>query len=66
MPLGLISISRDASFLSALPAVFQQCWRRETSCDPEIGLPKIQRMDNVRLLHWLFKIFSVEIFSGAK
>jgi hypothetical protein len=38
--LGPPSISRDANFLMALPAVFQECWRRETSYDPEKWSPE--------------------------
>lgn len=38
--LGLPSISRDANFLRVLPTVFQECWRRETSYDPEKWSPE--------------------------
>ncbi len=38
--LGLKPISRDASLLSALQAVFQECWRRETSYEPEKWSPE--------------------------
>jgi hypothetical protein len=38
--LGLPSISRDANFPSALAAVFKECWRRETSYDPEKWSPE--------------------------
>jgi len=38
--LGLPSISRDANLLRALPAVFQECWRRETSYNPEKWSPE--------------------------
>jgi hypothetical protein len=38
--LGPPSISRDANFLKVLPTVFQECWRRETSYDPEKWSPE--------------------------
>jgi hypothetical protein len=34
------SASEDAVLLSSLPAVFQECWRRETSYEPEKWSPE--------------------------
>src|SRR6202140_5179705 len=33
-------ISREAGLMRTLPAVFQECWSRETSYDPEKGTPE--------------------------
>jgi hypothetical protein len=38
--LGQGSISREADLMRVLPTVFQECWRRETSYDPEKWSPE--------------------------
>jgi hypothetical protein len=38
--LVLTSISQDANFIRVLPALFQECWRRETSYDPNKWSPE--------------------------